>query len=248
VSGDIACLGEGEGEVWFTSDLHFGHARIVDYCDRPFRNRDGSPDPVAMAEWIAERFRERVQEDDTLIILGDVAMGTIAETLPLVAQLPGRKVLVPGNHDRCWSGHGERGASWLERYRAAGFAEIVDPGTDVVRIDLGGHPVALHHFPWQGSDHEDDRYETLRPQDDGGWLVHGHVHRRWRQRGRMINVGVDAWGGVPVPASALLSLIEAGPAERAVLDWTAEAVSDHLIGHSVPAPEPPSASGHEIRA
>jgi calcineurin-like phosphoesterase family protein len=213
---------KGGGEVWFTSDLHFGHARIVDYCDRPFRNRDGDPDPAAMAEWIVERFCELVGEDDTLIVLGDVAMGPREETLPLVAQLPGRKVLVPGNHDRCWSGHAvekKNPAAWIERYQAAGFSEIVDPGTDVARIDLGGHLVGLHHLPWQGSDPEDDRYEELRARDDGGWLVHGHVHRHWRQRGRMINVGVDAWGGVPVPASALISLIEAGPAERGVLDW-----------------------------
>jgi len=128
-------------EVWFTSDLHFGVARIVDYCGRPFRDSVGDPDVGAMAKWIAERFGERVHEDDTFIILGKI--------------------------------------------------------------------------------------------------------RRWRQRGRMINVGVDAWGGVPVPASALLSLIEAGPAERAVLDWTAEAVSDHLIGQSVPAPEPPERSRHQ---
>lgn len=209
----------GAGKLWFTSDLHFGHARIVDLCGRPFRAQDGSPDPVAMAEWILGRF-SLVAEDDTLVILGDVAMGTIAETLPLVSRLPGRKILVPGNHDRCWSGHGERGASWLERYRAAGFVEIVDPGTDVVRIDLGGRLVALHHFPWRDRDPEDDRYAELRPRDDGGWLIHGHVHDRWRQRGQMINVGLDAWGGAPVSASALIALIEAGPAERAVLDWT----------------------------
>ena len=24
--------------VWFTSDTHFGHAKIIEYCDRPFAN------------------------------------------------------------------------------------------------------------------------------------------------------------------------------------------------------------------
>jgi len=77
-----------------------------------------------------------------------------------------------------------------------------------------------------------------RVHEDDTLIILGKI-RRWRQRGRMINVGLDAWGGLPVPASALISLIEAGPAERAVLDWTAAAGSDHLIGHNLAVPEPP---------
>jgi calcineurin-like phosphoesterase family protein len=26
--------------IWFTSDTHFGHERIVSYCKRPFRDVD----------------------------------------------------------------------------------------------------------------------------------------------------------------------------------------------------------------
>ena len=37
---------------------------------------------------------------DVVLHLGDVALGPIAESLPLTAQLHGRKFLVPGNHDR----------------------------------------------------------------------------------------------------------------------------------------------------
>ena len=41
------------------------------------------------------------------------------------------------------------------------------------------------------------RYIEHRPDDDGGWLLHGHVHEKWRQNGRQINVGVDAWNFAP---------------------------------------------------
>jgi hypothetical protein len=35
----------------------------------------------------------------------------------------------------------------------------------------------------------------------------------------MINVGVAAWGGFPVPEADLVELIVGGPAERAPLAW-----------------------------
>ena len=44
--------------------------------------------------------------------------------------------------------------------------------------------------------------------------LHGHVHERWRQSGRMINVGVDAWDHRPVPEDAVAALIAGGPADR----------------------------------
>jgi calcineurin-like phosphoesterase family protein len=45
------------------------------------------------------------------------------------------------------------------------------------------------------------------------------VQQAWRQRGRQINVGVDAWAGRPVPEETLVELIAAGPAERDPRPW-----------------------------
>lgn len=53
-------------------------------------------------------------------------------------------------------------------------------------------------------------YLEFRPADHGGWLSHGHVYEKWRQNGRMINVGVDAWGGYPVDETNLVGLIGEG--------------------------------------
>lgn len=193
---------------WFTADLHFGHANILRYCDRPFAGVDEMDDAL-IDEW-----NSVVATDDEVWVLGDVALGPIAETLPKVARLHGRKVLLTGNHDRCWRHHGDRAAQWEPRYREAGFDAIAH---DVVTFTLHGHEVRASHFPYHGDSHDHDRFTAHRPTDTGGWLLHGHVHERWRQLGRQINVGVDAWAYRPVAEDEIVDLIEAGPADRAPL-------------------------------
>jgi calcineurin-like phosphoesterase family protein len=106
-----------------------------------------------------------------------------------VAELAGRKVLLTGNHDRCWPGHVRRADGWEERYLEAGFDEILH---GEVTVDVGEHQPVACHFPYRGDSHERDRFVDSRPVDRGQWLLHGHVHERWLRRGRMINVGVDA--------------------------------------------------------
>lgn len=143
-------------------------------------------------------------------MLGDFALGKIADTLPLVAQLSGRKVLLTGNHDRCWPGHGRRAEGWEERYLEAGFDDVVH---GEALIDVGGHELVACHFPYRGDSHDHDRFVDSRPADRGHWLLHGHVHERWLQRDRMINVGVDVWDYRPVAEAEIIALIDAGPVD-----------------------------------
>jgi calcineurin-like phosphoesterase family protein len=194
--------------TWFTSDLHFGHLNIIRYCDRPW------PDVDAMNRGLITRWNDVVDPDDTVWVLGDVAMGRIDDNLALVEQLNGSKLLVAGNHDRCWFGHGERGAEWIDRYRHAGFSEIVQGQTMLM---VGGVEAAVCHFPYEGDSQLDDRYTEFRPVDEGRWLLHGHVHTTWAQRGRMINVGVDTAGYRPVSEDEIAALIAAGPRDLAAL-------------------------------
>ena len=56
-----------------------------------------------MNKALIERWNDSVHPDDTVWVLGDVALGRIDETLPLVTELNGRKLLLTGNHDRCWA-------------------------------------------------------------------------------------------------------------------------------------------------
>lgn len=120
--------------TWFTAHLHLGHRNIIDYCNRPFADVD------AMNRALIQNWNQAVGTDDTVWVVGDFALGKIAETLPLAATLHGRKVLVAGNHDRCWSGHGKRAEGWTQRYLDAGFDEVVQGSAHVV---LGEHRVLL---------------------------------------------------------------------------------------------------------
>lgn len=180
---------------WFTSDHHFGHTRIIELCDRPFADVD------EMNAVMIERWNARVQADDTVYVLGDFAMGRIAETLPLVSKLAGRKILIPGNHDRCWAGEkrAPRRLEWTARYLAAGFAGVYTYDRPLPIILTNGTPVLLWHFPYYGTDPFEpvgdyqgrSELDTLHPIDRGSWLLHGHVHTQWCLVDRQINVGVD---------------------------------------------------------
>lgn len=52
---------------WYTSDLHFSYEKIINLCNRPFK------DVSEMNNKILENFREKIGKDDFLFILGDVS-------------------------------------------------------------------------------------------------------------------------------------------------------------------------------
>lgn len=183
---------------FWTSDQHFGHANIIRYCNRPFASVE------AMNEGLVERWNDVVTDDDEVWVLGDVAMGDIQRSLRCVGRLNGRKVLVTGNHDRCWDGHGSNSRRWIQVYRDAGFDEIRQ---GVVPVEIGGIDAIACHFPYEGDSHDADRFVGSRPVDEGKLLLHGHVHETWRENGRQVNVGVDVWDYRPVTDDELLALI-----------------------------------------
>lgn len=203
--------------LWLTSDLHFGHVNIIRYTNRPYVSVE------AMNAGMIAAWNELVSPSDTVWVLGDVCMGTLAETLPLVGHLNGTKHLLCGNHDRPFGGHGGHSGSstdWKRRYLGAGFTSIHH---GVIDLDIGMEtPVRACHFPYHGDSHDDDRFPDQRPEDDGRPLMHGHTHGAWRQHDLMVDVGVDAWAGAPVAATDVAGLLRNGPADLAPLDWRSD--------------------------
>lgn len=213
---------------WFTSDLHLDHANIVGYCRRPF------PDVKAMADGLAERWETVVQPTDDVWVLGDLTLrNPCPDGVPVgwleafVSGLPGRKHLVLGNHDRGWA-DGRVRDGWAERYRRLGFVDVAISEACTV----AGRRVWLAHLPAEpgcggvtGEKVDDVVWDRACPDraDRACWRLCGHVHGAWRQHGRQINVGVDAWAGFPVGEDELGLLFDAGPAEREVLTWQEQA-------------------------
>lgn len=172
---------------FFTSDLHFGHERIIEFepKSRPFAS------VPEMNEGIIEAHNAIVSPDDTVFILGDVAMGKIADSLPLVGRLNGYKILVPGNHDRVFSGVKPGMRERFEPEYRKVFDEIWAEQSFISFGNVGS--ALMCHFPYGDEDHtEDARYEEMRPEDNGLPLVHGHIHGLRRVAGRQFNVGIDA--------------------------------------------------------
>ena len=59
--------------IYFTSDLHLNHARIIELANRPF----GSVEE--MNDTIIGNINDTVGADDTLWVLGDVCMGAACD-------------------------------------------------------------------------------------------------------------------------------------------------------------------------
>ena len=177
---------------YITSDTHFSHARISELAARPF----GS-----VAEMDAElirRWNDTVAPADVVLHLGDVVLGSIADSLPLTAQLNGRKFLVPGNHDRVSPATQSRRAiaRFTPLYEQAGW--IILP--EIIEGTRRGTRLLASHYPYSGDTQDSDRHSSHRPVDRGIPLLHGHTHDRENGPvGHQFHVGVDAFGYAPIP-------------------------------------------------
>ena len=184
-------------EIWFTSDTHFSHARIAEFCPQrqDWFNMDGPGDIDTMNEGLIEVWNNTVQSGDRVYHLGDFAMGKIDTSLPIISRLNGNVTLILGNHDRphpSYSRDEKKAWDWMDKYFEAGFWEINMGGI----IGMGSGRVLLCHFPYTGDSEGEDRYPEHRPHDNGLPLIHGHIHDMWQVERRMVNVGFDAWGRV----------------------------------------------------
>ena len=190
-------------QTFFTSDLHFGHKNIIKFCNRPFKDVD------EMNEMLITYWNETVPVGSKVYVLGDFALGKIAETLPLAKRLHGDLHLVPGNHDRCWMGN-KKYHNWTQRYIDAGFK--LSPKQVCTRINKNpNHNVTLCHFPRiESANRYDDRYKEYHVGPTTDWVLHGHVHDTWRLdvQNRQINVGCDVWDYRPVSAETLGIIID----------------------------------------
>lgn len=197
------------GNIFFTSDTHFGHKRIIELCDRPF------DDITHMNEMLVYNWNSVVSVEDTVYHLGDVALGPIEDSLKYISRLNGNKILIVGNHDRMFppmaKNRPEKIAEWERRYIDAGFVTIVPD--EEARVFADGIAFELSHFPYSGDSHGEERYREFRKIDNGRALIHGHTHQNKRfslsKNGTpQVHVGVDAWAFTPVSLAQVVETLE----------------------------------------
>jgi calcineurin-like phosphoesterase family protein len=86
---------ELKGRVFFSSDTHYSHLKILEYCpNRAYANVGD------MNEALIAAHNAVVSADDTYLHIGDFAMGQASTHAGIMARLNGYKILVRGNHDR----------------------------------------------------------------------------------------------------------------------------------------------------
>lgn len=169
--------------IYFTSDLHLGHANIIKHCNRPFQSAD------EMDDFLISKWNEKVSNNDTVYILGDFIFRSKHHPEEYLSVLKGKKHLVVGNHDK----------AWMKKVNLEDWFESVE----MMRYMIDGQrKLTLCHYPmmsWPFSNH-------------GGYMVYGHIHDDTRmeywplieQNPLMLNAGADINGFVPVTFEEML--------------------------------------------
>jgi calcineurin-like phosphoesterase family protein len=142
------------GNIFFTSDLHFGHEGIIQFAGRPFNNS------TDMDSRLIRNWNEKVPAEGLVFVLGDIGFAPAKRIREIFGSLNGTKILIRGNHD---SNYGDKllGDLFEEIYDLL-YIRIQDQNSSRYTY------IVLSHYPmidWQSSFH-------------GSWQLFGHLHTR----------------------------------------------------------------------
>ena len=161
---------------YFISDTHFGHAKIIKYCNRPFSYPTDNPDEPflnveEMNETLIRNWNETVNQGDMVYHVGDFAMGS--DPAKILRRLNGNKILVRGNHDK-------------RPQLAHGWSEI----HPYLEITIEKQFIVLCHYAMR----------VWNKHHHGSWMLYGHSHGTLPDdpTSKSIDVGVDCHDYRPV--------------------------------------------------
>jgi calcineurin-like phosphoesterase family protein len=199
----------GLKKIFFTSDLHHGHRKSLEFDKRPFT------DLFHMHRVLMNNFNNTVPKDGLTYFLGDVGFSKGDELRDFVTKLNGTKVLVLGNHDK-------------------GANAMYNVGFDVVlygaKLVIASQIVTLSHCPLKGLYREDtagmkggavgenwhgesrEKFACYTQENFGQFHLHGHVHspnggKSQKILDKQFDVGVVANNYTPVNISVIESWI-----------------------------------------
>lgn len=169
--------------IYFTSDLHLGHANVLKLCSRPFESVD------EMDETLIENWNARITNNDTIYILGDLMFRNKKPPEEYLSRLKGKKHLIRGNHDRDW-------------IKKVDINKFFVSNENLSYITDGQHRITLCHYPMMSWPHI----------NTNGYMIFGHIHSNtdaayWsliQNSSLMLNAGVDINGFKPVTFNELV--------------------------------------------
>ena len=163
-------LNTQEQSIWVTSDLHFFHKGVLDFCEytRPWKDLDEMHEDL-IAEW-----NKKVKPNDIIFHLGDFSFKGKEATESILSQLNGRKVMILGNHDKV-----------LRSAIKVGVHGIEFIG-DYLELRINGTKVCMSHYPMA----------SWNQQGRGSLMLFGHSHGSYNPLGRTMDVGYDSLGGI----------------------------------------------------
>lgn len=144
-------LNSSEVNIFFTSDLHFGHKNILKYCNRPWNSVE------EMDEGLIQNWNNTVGKDDIIFNLGDFAFASNQRWRELISRLNGKHYLILGNHDEI-------------RYPGDFILGLFEGVCPELTLNIDGRYVYLHHYPYlcYGG--------AWRNPDNAVYQLFGHVH------------------------------------------------------------------------
>lgn len=160
--------------VWFTADLHLGHANIIRYCNRPFGTVE-QMDERLIAEW-----NSVVQRGDIVYHVGDFTLENAKRAEAYLNALHGFIRLLPGSHD-----------SWMSDLAQGAYGERFEILPVRCEVLIGEDRFVLDHYAMQ----------VWPLSHYGSYHLFGHSHGRLPDNGtRRMDVGVDPNNFRPVSA------------------------------------------------
>lgn len=136
--------------LWFTSDTHWCHQKIIEFCNRPFSSVE------EMNEKLIENWNSVVKPTDTVFHLGDFCFGGSQAWNSILDRLNGNILLIKGNHDEKNLKQG-----FMIKFKWVGYQ---------LYLQIEGRSVYLNHFPFlcYGGMHRDF--------DNSVFALSGHTH------------------------------------------------------------------------
>lgn len=137
--------------IWFTSDLHFNHANIIRFCNRPWKTTE------EMDEALISNWNSVVKPNDLIFDLGDFAFADRDKWIELLKQLNGKHYLILGNHD-------------ISRWPGNKVLPLFERVEHQLTLKIDGRKVYLNHYPFlcYGGTYRDNTSKVYQ--------LFGHTH------------------------------------------------------------------------